>query len=291
MKDKNTYLNRKIEDSDFDLNVDIFLKNDIKQGQSFKMHWHEHLQIYYFVEGWAVLECGRNRFNVSPGNVAIANSNELHYLESLSDDIKFYTIRIAPSFLLSNHVDSLQTKYLSPIALNQIAFQNLIENDEQILISVTNVLKEYYSKDIGYELAIKASIYQLIVQLFRRYVTKILTKNEFEERTRTLIRLENVFQIIENNYSDKISLKELAASANISPCQFCRTFKLITGKTTTDYINGVRIEKAVCFLEQTNLNITEIAMKCGFDSVNYFSRLFKKRYNISATKFRKALTE
>ncbi|OPJ65245.1 helix-turn-helix transcriptional regulator [Clostridium oryzae] len=288
MEDKSTYFSRKMPDED--LSIDIFLKNDIKHGQNFKMHWHEHLQIYYFIEGRAILECGKNRFQVSPGNIALANSNELHYVESLSDDLAFYMIRIAPSFLFSNQVDLLQTKYLAPLALNRIAFRNMIESDVQILDCITRILQEYSTKETGYELAIKAASYQLIVLLLRGYVSKILTENELAERTRNLKRFEEVFQIIEKNYAEKISLRQLADSVNISTYHFCRTFKQLTGKTTTDYINGVRLEKAAYFLEQTNLNITEIAIKCGFDSVNYFSRLFRKYYNTSATKFRDAHT-
>ena len=49
----------------------------------------------------------------------------------------------------------------------------------------------------------------------------------------------------------------------------------MTGKTTTDYINGTRLEKAIYYLEKSELNITEIALSCGFDSVNYFSRYLK----------------
>ncbi|SJT88036.1 L-rhamnose operon regulatory protein rhaS [Clostridioides difficile] len=61
----------------------------------------------------------------------------------------------------------------------------------------------------------------------------------------------------------------------------------MTGKTTTDYINGIRLEKAVNYLNKGDLNITEIALRCGFDSINYFSRLFKKHYNVSPTQFKK----
>jgi AraC-like DNA-binding protein len=50
----------------------------------------------------------------------------------------------------------------------------------------------------------------------------------------------------------------------------------------------VRLEHAAYLLEQTNFNITEIALRCGFDSVNYFSRLFKRYYNTSPTEFRAA---
>jgi AraC-like DNA-binding protein len=266
--------------------IEIFLKDNIKCGENFKMHWHEHLQLYYFVRGRASLECGHNHFEVSTGNIAVVNSNELHYLESLSDGLEFYVIRIEPAFLFSNQVDLLQTKYLAPLAHNRIAFQNLIENDAQIMDCVTRMIREYYSNQIGFELAVKSSIYQLIVLLLRGYVGKVLTKNEFEEKARSLKRFDIVLHVIKNNYAEKISLEELADTVNLSVCHFCRTFKQLTGKTTTDYINSVRLEKATSFLEQKDLSITEIAINCGFDSVNYFSRLFRKYYNTSPTKFR-----
>lgn len=288
MKDSNTYLYREMPNVNFC--VEIFLKSDIERRGNYKRHWHKHLQFYYFVSGRAALECGRSRFCATSGSIVVINSNELHYLEGLSDDLSFYVIRIDPTFLFSNQVDLLQTKYLAPLTQNCISFQNLIENDSQILDCVTRIIREYFTKETGYELAVKASIYQLIVLLLRGYVSKIMTKNEFEEKSRTLKRFEDVFQLIENHYTEKISLKELAESMNISSCHFCRTFKQITGKTTTDYINGVRLEKSASFLEQKDLNITEIAMKCGFDSVNYFSRLFKKYYNTSPTKFRETHT-
>lgn len=285
MKNLNTYWLREMPDSDFC--VDIFKKNNVKRGENIRLHWHEHLQFYYFVKGGALLECGHNRFQVSTGSIVVINNNELHYLESLSDDLEFYVIRIDPTFLFSNQVDLLQTKYLAPLASNRISFRNLIENDTGVLECVTKILQEYYSKKVGYELAVKASIYQLIVLLLRDYVCKILSEKEFEEKTRSLKRFNTVIQFIEDNYDKKIRLKELADSANLSACHFCRTFKQITGKTLTDYVNEIRLEKAVCFLKQTDLNITETALKCGFDSISYFNRLFSRHYKISPTKFRK----
>lgn len=285
MKDKNKYFDRKNKDANFF--VDIFFKDDIKNGDNFIRHWHEHLQIYYFIDGVANLECGHKKFEVKAGSIAIVNSNELHYLESFSNELKFYTIRIEPTFLFSNQIDLLQTRYLTPLALNRIEFKNLIENDSYALKYIKSILKEYFHKELGYELAIKAYIYQLLVLLLRGYVDKVLTESELEERKRALQRFEGVFNFIKENYAEKISLNDLANYANLSLHHFCRTFKQITGKTTTDYINGIRLDKSINYLKKTDLNITEIAMKCGFDSINYFSRLFKKYYNISPTKYRK----
>ena len=90
------------------------------------------LQVYYFISGTAKLECGKNNFEVQANDLVIVNPNELHYLESTSDNLVFYTIRFEPSFLFSNHVDLLQTKYLTPITLNRIEFNNLIQNNTEL---------------------------------------------------------------------------------------------------------------------------------------------------------------
>lgn len=72
-------------------------------------------------------------------------------------------IRFEPSFLFSNHVDLLQTKYLTPITLNRIEFNNLIQNNTELTELVKKVLMEYFNKKIGYELAIKGYIYYLVL--------------------------------------------------------------------------------------------------------------------------------
>ncbi|MCY6370615.1 AraC family transcriptional regulator [Clostridium ganghwense] len=284
MKNLQTYYYKKMPDPN--LGIDIFLAENFKKGRKFNTHWHENMQLYFFTKGKALVECNKNRYYVTTGSIVVINNNELHSLESLSDDLKFYTIRIDSSFLFSNQVDLCQTKFLSPLSQNQISFQNLIENDKQILDCVTITIQEYFSRKIGYELAVKSFIYQLIVLLLRKYISKFLTRKELISKANNLKRFDLIFKYIDTNYSKKIATSDLANIVHISTYHFCRIFKQMTGKTTTDYINGIRLEKAVDYLNKGDLNITEIALRCGFDSVNYFSRLFKRYYNVSPTKFK-----
>ncbi len=284
MRNRNEYYNKEMPNPN--LGIDIFLADNFKKGIKFKRHWHENLQLYYFTEGEALVECNEKRFHVTRNSIIVVNSNELHYLESLSDRLKFYTIRIDFSFLFSNQVDLCQTKFLSPLSQNQISFQNIIENDKQILDCINTIIQEYFSNKIGYELAVKSFTYQLIVLLLRDYISKFLTRNELDLKTNNLKRFDLIFKHIDSNYSKKIRTEDLAKIANISTYHFCRIFKQMTGKTTTDYINGVRLERSVELLNKGELNITEIALTCGFDSINYFSRLFKRQFKISPTKFR-----
>ena len=286
MKDSKTYFYKKMPDESF--NFEIFLKDDIKKGGSFKRHWHEHMQVYYIVDGKAMFECGNHSFEAGVGNVVIVNGNELHYMEGLSNDLRFYVIRIDPAFLFSNQADLLQAKYLAPLDQNRIAFCNLIEKDPQITLCIADMIDEYEKKSMGYELAVKALSYRLIVFLLRGYIQKIVTQKESGEKVRSLKRFETVISLMENHYAETIRLEELAALVNLSTCHFCRTFKQITGRTTTEYLNGVRLRKAAAFLENSDLNITEIAFTCGFESSNYFSRLFRGLYGVSPTEFRES---
>lgn len=284
MENLQTYYNKKMPNPN--LGIDIFLAENYKKEKRFKTHWHENMQLYFFIEGEAIVECDAKSHYVKTGSIIVINNNELHSLESLSDNLKFYTIRIDSSFLFSNQVDLCQTKFLSPLSQNQISFQNLIEDDKQILDCVNIIIHEYFLKEIGYELAVKSYVYQLIVLLLRKYISKFITKKELITKVNNLKRFDLIFQYINTNYSKKITTEELSNIVHISTYHFCRIFKQMTGKTPTDYINGIRLEKAVDYLNKRELNITEIALRCGFDSINYFSRLFKKQYNVSPTKFK-----
>ncbi|MCI1959065.1 MAG: AraC family transcriptional regulator [Clostridia bacterium] len=284
MKDYKTYYYKEMPYSFF--GVDIFLKTDLKHGKELKMHWHEHMQVYYFISGTAILECGKKRFQVQLNDIVIINSSELHYMKSLSDDLKFYVIRINLPFLFSNQVDLCQTKFLAPLSQNRITFRNLIQNDTEILNCVNKMINEYHEKKIGFELEVKSTIYELIVFLLRGHMNKVITNTELSSKISSLKRFDSILNYIEGHYTEKISSRILAKNAHISECYFCRTFKQITGKKPTDYINEIRLKKSAKYLKTSELNISEIALKCGFDDINYYSRLFKKYFHVSPTKFR-----
>jgi AraC-type DNA-binding domain-containing proteins len=283
MKDLETYYNQEMPNPY--LGIDIFLADNFKNGRTFRNHWHEQMQLYYFTEGRAIIECSGKSFNVAANDIIVINSNELHGLSSISDDLEFYTIRIDASFLFSNQIDLCQTKYLAPLTQNQIIFKNLVKGDNRILNCVNEAVQEYSLKETGYELALKSSIYRLIVLLLREYVHGLLTDKELLIKENNLKRFDLIFQYINNNYSNKIRTEDLAELVHISTFHFCRVFKQLTGMTATDYINKIRMEKAIGYLNGGELNITEIALRCGFDSINYFSRLFKIYYNVSPTKY------
>lgn len=89
-------------------------------------------------------------------------------------------------------------------------------------------------------------------------------------------------RIIDNN----LSSTTLAGEFCISPRHFNRRVKSITGLNTLLYIRRRRIEKACILLRDTDLPISQIYVKCGIESANYFARIFKKEMGITPTDFR-----
>jgi len=66
-------------------------------------------------------------------------------------------------------------------------------------------------------------------------------------------------------------------------------FKKETGTTLTDYIHTVRMRKALTFLNGTSLSIQTIASVCGYSDLNYFIRIFKRRYGLSPKQYQKSI--
>lgn len=259
-----------------------------KYGDGVSTHWHEHMQFFYFTNGKAVVRCNSTNIHVTAGDLVIINCNELHYCESLCSDLIYYVIRVDLSFLFSSKIDSCQTKFMAPLTQNLILFENLVSNDSDTSKCINKIIEEYYTKNIGFELAIKSCIYELIVILIRKYVKKILTKKEFDLQYNNLKRFNKIIEYIETNYANQINIDILSSMVNMSSYHFCRLFKQTTGKSAIDYINGLRIEKAAALLHESDSNITEIALSCGFNDTNYFSRIFKKYKHISPTQMKKS---
>lgn len=283
MRDKTTYYSKDMPNKNF--SIDIGLSKSWEYGYSFREHWHEHLQIFYVVSGQGYIRCTAKAYNIIPKDVIIVNSCEMHYLESRKDNFKFYLIRIDLPFLFSNQIDLCQTKYLAPLSENLILFKNLVRNNPVIISCIETIIHEYYSQEIGYELAIKSGLYSLLVLLMRNCVDRFVTPKQLTHKINTAKRFREIFDYIENNYSHEISSSDLASIAHISTYYFCRIFKQITGQTPTEYITELRLRKSIELLKEDTLSITQIAMNCGFNDINYFSRIFKKRYGISPSKF------
>jgi AraC-like DNA-binding protein/mannose-6-phosphate isomerase-like protein (cupin superfamily) len=93
---------------------------------------------------------------------------------------------------------------------------------------------------------------------------------------------------IELGYGGRLQVRDLAATAYLSPDRFTQVFAAVTGRTPRDYIGDVRIERATTLLVTTAISISQIALACGFRDGPHFSRSFRSRTGRSPREFRAA---
>lgn len=87
-----------------------------------------------------------------------------------------------------------------------------------------------------------------------------------------------MLSFIHQNYSDNITLQEIAAIAHLSISECTRSFKRTIHMTPYDYLIKYRIKKSSELLISTDSTITEIAHRVGFNHVNHFIQSFKKHH-------------
>lgn len=107
-------------------------------------------------------------------------------------------------------------------------------------------------------------------------VTTYLTADIDDREQHARSAVEKAVDYVDRNLFDDISLKALAEQFYISPSHLCRTFKKATGEPLTQYITRKRIEYACSLLEDTDLAVSEIAEKSGYENYFYFARVFKR---------------
>ena len=88
------------------------------------------------------------------------------------------------------------------------------------------------------------------------------------------------------NATEGRGVYDAASELKYAPDYLTRIFKKHTGKTTLEYINGVRLQKAKSLLLNTDLSVSQIAYSVGFADEKYFMRLFKREESVTPTQYR-----
>jgi AraC-like DNA-binding protein/ligand-binding sensor protein len=98
--------------------------------------------------------------------------------------------------------------------------------------------------------------------------------------------LRRAERYIQENYTRKVSLQEVADASGLSAPYFSTIFKEEMGENLSGYLNRLRVDRAGDMLIETNLSLSEIAVSCGFEDQSWFSKIFKNYTGMSPGKYR-----
>ncbi|MFD2114560.1 AraC family transcriptional regulator [Paenibacillus yanchengensis] len=281
-----------IKNSDFRFNIFHIIP---PTREVMHLHWHEEWELIYMIKGNTAFHIGTETYYPEPGDLLFVNKGLMHTGFAIDDTSVEYFAFVFHSSVIShgfadNYQENDHIEITSPLMMGQQLVQTHISKNAAnytILISLLEqLITEYSQKQHGYRLAIRSLLHLLLVQFSRFQIedrqegqTGGIDEDSYEQ-------FKQLFTYIETHYMEKLTIKTAASLVNMSESHFCRSFKKITGKTFVEYVNLHRISIAAQMLETTSLPITEIAFSIGYNSINYFSKLFKMYKHCSPSHYR-----
>lgn len=97
-------------------------------------------------------------------------------------------------------------------------------------------------------------------------------------------QIRKVAEYMKKHYERKHTLTELANMAELTPSYFGQSFKMLTGETPMEYLNSIRVDKALEYLA-LGYSISEASFRCGFNDPFYFTRVFKSKKGMSPSEY------
>jgi len=101
-----------------------------------------------------------------------------------------------------------------------------------------------------------------------------------------LITIEKAKEYLTQNYTNDISLMEIASHCCVSPFHFSRIFKIFTSYSPHQFLLNIRLKNSEMLLRNTSLPVADVAFSSGFNSIEHFTSAFRNKYRCPPAKFR-----
>lgn len=249
------------------------------------LHWHPDFEIATAECGVLDYQVGSQHIILEAGDSIFVNGNMLHGIKQLSGDIPDPMPNIVFSgTLIAPERSTIYQKYILPVAqcdsLPFIVFRHSDSAHSRINCLIQDIYRQMLEKNPCYELAVQRSIsciFEFIFynfhQLPRTESTRIQINNQ--------IRLQKMLNYIYENYANPVTLEDIARAADISRSEAGRCFHTYMGCSPIDALIEYRLQAAQQLLSERTHTLQHISYACGFNSVNYFSRRFRRKYGYS----------
>ena len=251
----------------------------------YSVHWHTAIEMIMPIGNIYTICIGRTTYTLQEGDILIIPPGELHELIAPSWGVR--RILLIDFSLISNlkgltNILTIlnQTRLITPDTAPDI-HSRMIELFDRIE-------EEYRSSNTLREAAIYALIIQMFVVTSRSYrnTENIFPDVKLNKQREYIEKFNLIFDYINHNFSDAITLDTIADVAGFSKFHFSRLFKQYTDLSFYDYLNQRRVKEAEKLLLDPNLSITEVAMRSGFSSIATFNRVFKGFKECTPTEFK-----
>lgn len=254
------------------------------------LHWQDGVEIIYVKKGSGMVRVDTEQYIAKQGDVFIVLPGQIHGIYSMPKArMEYENMFFDMEFLGSNSIDLCSRKYLHPILDGKKKLPVFLYPEHMLYDSFIKCLdyvdKLCEKKSEGYELGVKGLILTALSMLLQGGIEEI----SYEMGEKNEQKIKHILTRIEMDYGKNLTIEDMAKACGYSSSHFMRWFKENTGFSFNGYLIEYRLNRAADELRNREKTIINIANDVGFDNLSNFNRLFKKRFLITPSEFRKGL--
>lgn len=247
-----------------------------------QMHYHPYYEIYVLISGKRKYFFQNRIVELYPQDVLVIKPNDPHRCIPIDEEELYYeryTINVDPSLFSRIEKNNKIIKDIfqkGVFSLEEDAFGRLLN-------TIKRIEDELRKDKTEYSYSIRNYIERILIEVLL-YDTQIIRTNRFRKND---IRVQKALDYIVSNYDQNITRDNCAQICYMSKSNFTKVFYEVVGVNFKEYLNSVRIKKACDMLLETNLSVSDISSKVGYDNSTYFCQVFKRMMNKSPRDYRK----
>ena len=253
------------------------------------LHWHEELEAGIVTEGQALISIGNEKHILKEGEGFFINTGVLHDAYALEGkSCKIHSIVFHPR-LVGGFPDSVfYRRYLRPLledpTLDWILLHHREDWHQDALRAIEDTWNLCRDELSGFEFSVRNALSGLTWQIHCH--AELIRSSPSHKSLRDAERIKLMLTFIHENFSGSISIRSIAASAAISESEALRCFRNSIGTTPIQYLKQHRLRQSAMQLLSSNDRISEIAVRCGFQDMSYFTKSFREHYGCAPSDYR-----
>ena len=258
--------------------ADVFRFISFYPSETYGPHKHQRIEINHVKKGSCILHLDNESVTFRERETMIITSNVNHLFEAGPEGTTLMQLEFLPDiFSLFNLNVGLEANDLAHTSVFLFSEENRlikIVNNICIVRTVQRIINELEAKSPHYQYLAVMYYAELLILIYRHM-------NEAYLPICTNDSLRKAIAYIRLNYYSNINVKDVAEHIGISERHLRRMFSQHLNLAPLDYLNQTRVNKAIELLRNTDISIKEVCFQCGFQSPQYFSRVFKQQTSIS----------
>ena len=257
--------------------------------RDFFNHKHSDFEFSYIVSGRGIYALRDGACSIQKGDVFLFGANQVHCITDAGaeEPMVLFNVQFESRLIWSPLSNLLHEKYLQLFNGKCERLDSSAPSTERIANQMKRIMVENAQKDVGYQLMIKAHLYEIIGELVRGCGVCFEDASDGARR-KSLLGMDRAMNYINEHLDVPLSLEEIASVAGFTRTYFSGVFTELNGLTTWDYITIRRIERSCDLLRTTDLPIIEVAERCGYSNLSNFNRMFLRIVGSSPSQYRKS---